>query len=96
MPSVRGCQELSLCPTGSEPAGSEMDPLPAKAEPASDSEGRGEAGCPPETHEGPPGALEDPYAGAGGCSKQAVVWWEGNAGAGSLQDLWSHKTRSPC
>lgn len=34
--------------------------------------------------------------GATGCLKKAVIPWETHAGAGSCQDPWSCRERSPC
>ncbi|GAB0180481.1 hypothetical protein GRJ2_000513400 [Grus japonensis] len=53
---------------------------------------------PTEVHGGaeiPAAAHGGPHAGAGGCPKEAVTLWEARAGAGSWQDLWPHRKRSP-
>jgi len=36
-----------------------------------------------------------PHARAGGCLKEAVTPWGARARAGSCQDLWTHRERSP-
>jgi len=58
-------------------------------------------GCPPADHGGPrwsrypPAARGGTHVRSGGCPEEAVTLWKARTGAGSWQDLWTHRERSP-